>query len=397
MDDSFQSLDFSNTEIAFSAQNNDELKKTDWLFRMMNKQWLVKLGSSVALFLFKIRFPLLSPIVKNTIFKHFCGGVTLLDCQKTIDKLYEFNTLSILDYGAEGKETEKDFNKTMNMTNRAIDFAASNSSVPVVSLKITGIARFALLEKLNERKQLTNGESSEYENVLKRLDAICFRANEMGIAVFIDAEESWIQNAIDDLTNKMMDRYNKKKVVVYNTFQLYRKDRLAYLKESHLDATEKGYMLGAKLVRGAYMEKEAARAADMGYENPIQASKEDTDRDFNEAVYYCVKNYETIASCCASHNAESNMYQARLIADFGIAADHPHLNFSQLYGMSDHITFNLAAAGYNVAKYIPFGPVRDVMPYLIRRAQENTSVTGDMSREYGLIHSEMVRRGLADA
>lgn len=388
-------LDFDNTEIAFNHLSDKELKKAAWLFGLMNKHWLVGIGSKLGIAAIRLHLPFVESIVKNTIYEQFCGGTTLLECQKTINKLHAKNTFTILDYGAEGKETEEDFNLTMNETIRAIDFAANNKAIPVVSTKISGMARFGLLKAMGKASALSDSERDEYKNVLKRLDAVCHVAKDRGVAIFFDAEESWIQDAIDYLVNSMMSRYNQDKVVVYNTFQMYRSDRLKYLRESYEVARRTGYMLGAKLVRGAYMEKERERAMEKSYPSPILPDKPAVDAAFNEAVRFCVEHYKDLASCNASHNRESAMLQAELIAANNIPKAHPHLNFCQLYGMSDNVTFNLAAAGYNVAKYVPYGPVRDVVPYLIRRAQENTSVTGDMGREYALVFKEIKRRGLA--
>ena len=360
----------------------------------MNKQWLVKYGSILGLKAVEWRLPFAEMAVRNTIFEQFCGGTTLLGCKDEIEHLWKYDTLTILDYGAEAKETENDFNGTMNEAVRAVHFAATLASVPVVVSKISGLARFQLLEKISADQPLTDSEKQEWESVIKRIDAICYAGREKGIAIFIDGEESWIQQAIDDLADKMMARYNKEKVIVYNTYQLYRHDRLRFLHDSYALAQQGGYLLGAKLVRGAYMEKERKRAAEKGYQSPINPDKAATDRMYNEAVRFCVENYTQIGSCCASHNIESSMLQATLIAEKGIPKTHPHLNFSQLYGMSDNITFNIAKAGYNVAKYLPYGQIREVIPYLIRRAQENSAVSGEMSREYALIVSEVNRRKL---
>ncbi|MEN0004258.1 MAG: proline dehydrogenase family protein [Bacteroidota bacterium] len=387
-------LDFQNTEIAFAIKSNDELKRAAWLFGLMNKHWLVGIGSKLGIAAIKLHLPFVESVVKNTIFKQFCGGTTLLECKETIDKLYQFNVQTILDYGAEAKEEEEDFNQTMNETIRAVDFAATNQSTPVISSKITGLARFELLESIQAGTPLTSATRLEYRNILKRADAICHAASQKGVAVFFDAEESWIQDTIDHIVNLMMKRYNKERAVVYNTFQLYRTDRLQYLMDSYDRARKHGYILGAKLVRGAYMEKERERARRMGYPSPIHPNKEACDNAYDTAVRFCVDHYEHIASANASHNAASNHLQARLIAERSIDKNHPHLNFCQLYGMSDNLTFNLAEAGYNVAKYVPYGPVREVIPYLIRRAQENSSVTGDMTRERRLVIDEMKRRGI---
>lgn len=385
-------VDFSNTEIAFSNKSDFDLKKAAWLFGLMNKKWLVDLSSQMGLLALKLRFPFVSKMIKATVFEQFVGGTTLLGSQKTIDNLYENNSLTILDYGAEAKSTEKDFNNTMNETIRAIEFAANNASVAVVSTKISGLARFGLLESIQNGELLTKTTRREYRNVLKRVDAICHVANEHQVGVFFDAEESWIQFTIDHLVDLMMRRYNKQKVIVYNTFQMYRHDRLQFLFDSFDKAQKYGYKLGAKIVRGAYMEKERKRAIEMGYPSPIQPNKAATDDAFNTALRFCVDNYEQIASCNATHNMESCLLQATLIAEKNIQKDHPHLNFCQLLGMSDHITFNLAHGGYNVAKYVPYGSVQEVFPYLIRRARENSAVTGDMSREYRLVMKEVKRR-----
>ncbi len=387
-------VDFSNTEIAFSHLTDRELKKSAWLFNMMSKPWLVKYGSQLALWAVENGLPFAEMIVKKTVFEQFVGGSTLLDSQRKIDKLAEHNVLTILDYGAEAKETETDFNHTMNENIRAIDFASRSKHIPVVSTKVTGLARFHLLEKVQHRPTLTREELSEYRNVLKRIDAVCYHAANKGVAVFIDAEESWIQDTIDHLVWLMMKRYNKKRVVVYNTFQMYRKDRLQFLIDSYDRARKAGFLLGAKLVRGAYMEKEAFYAASYGNENPINPDKNATDDHYNTALRFCIDHLDSLAFCNASHNVDSAALQVDLMEKKGIAHDHPNTMCSQLFGMSDNLTFNLAAAGFRVSKYVPYGQVREVIPYLIRRAQENTTVTGDAGRELSFIMQEVKRRGL---
>ena len=387
-------VDFTNTEIAFRWKTDKELKKAAWLFGLMNNHWLVGIGSKVGIAAIKMHLPFVESVVKSTIFEQFCGGTTLLESLKNINKLAEQNVQSILDYGAEAKETEEDFNKTMAENIRAIEFASQQEHIPVISTKITGLARFELLEAIQRDDSLTREMRAEYRTVLKRVDAICHTASQKGVGVFIDAEESWIQNAIDHLANLMMRRYNQGKVVVFNTFQMYRTDRLQYLMDSYAEADREGYLLGAKLVRGAYMEKERERAEKMGYPSPIHASKEATDDAFNTGIRFCVDHYEHIVSCNASHNLASTALQVKLIDEKGIPRNHPHLRFCQLYGMSDNLTFNLADAGYNAAKYVVYGQVREVVPYLIRRAEENSSITGDMSREYQLVNSELKRREL---
>lgn len=387
-------IDFTDTEIAFSAKTDKELKKMGRLFGLMNKSALVNVGSKLGLIAIKLRLPFVDYLVKQTIFQQFCGGENLMDCQNSIDTLYKYNTLTILDYGAEGKSDEEELDKVMEETIRAIEFAASNVSVPVISTKFTGMVDNDILIKLQNKEDLTSGEQRAYDALLERVDNICSKAAELKVGVFVDAEESWLQDPIDDLVMDMMSKYNHDRVNIYNTYQLYRHDKLEDLRAHHKLATDGGFMFGAKLVRGAYMEKERERATEMGYPSPIQPDKASTDRDFDAGIEYCVRNYENIASCCASHNVESNRKQAALIDKLGFDKSHPHFNFCQLYGMSDYITFNIGKAGYNVAKYVPYGPIRDVVPYLIRRARENSSVTGEMSRELSLIKSEIKRRGI---
>jgi len=387
-------LDFDDIQTAFASKSDEELKKMAKIFRLMNKKWLVELGSTIGLAAFKLRVPFARTLVRKTIYDQFCGGRTLLETTGVIANLERYGVKTILDYGAEGKEDELDFNRVMNETIRAIDFASDNSNIPVVSTKITGLTSNLLLEKISSGVSLTTEEEHDYESLKKRLDVICNRAADRSVSVFVDAEETWIQPAIDTLVNMMMKRYNREKAIVYNTFQMYRHDRLSYLMESHQQARKEDWILGAKIVRGAYMDKERARAKAKGYESPIQPDKQSTDKDYDAAVVYCVNHYNEIASCNASHNAASAKLQAEMVLKAGIAPDHPHFHFSQLYGMSDNITFNLAKAGFSVSKYLPYGPVEDVIPYLIRRTQENTSVTGDMSRELSMILREIKRRGL---
>ena len=394
MDIKKNALDFSNTEIAFSNKSDKELKKTAWLFRMMNNPYLVKYGSNLALKSVEWGLPFADTVIKNTIFQQFCGGTTLLNSSPTIELLAKYKTQTVLDFGVEGKESEEDFNKTMVENIRAIDFASKSKHIPFVVVKITGLARFDLLQKIQDNAPMTMEEQNEYFAVSKRLDSICHAGRDKGICIMIDAEESWIQDSIDRMANMMMARYNKEKAVVYNTFQMYRHDRLDFLEESFELAKQKDYFLGAKIVRGAYMQKERNRAEELGYSTPINPDKVATDKLYNDALVYCVSNFEKIACMNATHNAQSSILLAELMEEMGIARDHSHFYFCQLLGMSDNITFNLSAAGYNVAKYMVYGTVKDVLPYLVRRAQENSSVTGDMSRELSLITKEVKRRGL---
>lgn len=387
-------LDFADTRIAFSTKTNDELKKARWLFKVMNKSWLVNVAAKLGLVSVKYNLPFARLITRKTIFEQFVGGENLLDCQESIDRLYKSNVLTMLDYGAEGKQSEQDLDSTKDEILRAIEFAASNDSVPVVSVKISGLTANELLERVQAGAELSEPLQQDWDKMRGRINEICSRASDLDVGVFVDAEESWIQDSIDQLALEMMIAYNKDSVTVYNTYQMYRHDRLARLEADYQWALNEEVYFGAKLVRGAYLEKERARAKELGYEDPIHADKEATDSDFDAALYFCLAHYERIAFCCASHNASSNLLMASYIEEHQLDRSHPHLNFCQLYGMSDNITNNLANAGYNVAKYVPYGPIEEVVPYLIRRAQENTSVTGDMTRELGYIEQEAKRRGL---
>lgn len=316
-----------------------------------------------------------------------------MDCQEVIDQLYKYNALAILDYGAESKTRDEDILQTQQELLNAIEFAASNTSVPVVSSKLTGLVHNVVLENW-QNGTLSKKQEDMYHLFCERVGAVCQRAEELGVGIFIDAEESWMQITMDHLVQKLMQVHNRQKPIVYNTYQLYRKDKLAQLKDDYKKSKEEGYILGAKLVRGAYMEKERERAREMGYESVIHESKEAVDRDFDDALLFCLDHYQEIALCCASHNVESNELLAREVVKRNIPRDHKHINFCQLQGMSDHITFNLAQHGFNVAKYVVYGPVKEVISYLIRRAEENTSVSGGMSRELALINQELKRRNI---
>ena len=384
-------LSFNNTEIAFSGKTNKDLKRSYWLFKMVSNSVFVNLGKSLTAFAIKTHLPI-KGMIKATIFKQFCGGEDIKECDRTIHELAKFHIGTILDYSVEGKETEHDFDACTNETISTIAKAKKESNIPFCVFKVTGLARFDLLEKISARKTLTPEEHKEFERVHHRVNSICKAAHDAAIPIFLDAEESWIQLAIDNLANSMMVLYNIQKPIVYNTYQLYRKDRLSYLKENFELAKKENFFLGAKLVRGAYMEKERARAKEMNYPSPIQDTKENTDKDYDAAILFCAENADRIAICAGTHNENSSMKLAELMQQKNIAPSNKHIYFSQLLGMSDHISFNLASEGYNVAKYVPYGPVREVLPYLIRRAQENTSVKGQTGRELSLIIKEKERR-----
>jgi len=386
-------LSFENTEIAFRNSTNTDLTRAYWLFRMININLFVKMGPPITNFAMKIGLPIKS-LIKGTIFKHFCGGETIEECDNTIKKLYKGGVGTILDYSVEGEDEEHIFDATSDEIIKTINRAAGDKAVPITVFKVTGVGRFGLLEKLDAKAQLSTQETTEWEKVQARVLAICSKAYRSDVPVMIDAEETWIQDTIDMLALDMMRKFNKEKIIVYNTYQLYRHDKLASLKHDHSTAVKDGFILGAKLVRGAYMEKERKRATEMGYQCLIQSNKASTDRDYDAALHFCMDNLDTLAFVAGTHNENSCRLLAELLNEKQVPHDHPHVYFSQLLGMSDNLSFNLADAGYNVAKYVPYGPVKAVLPYLFRRAQENTAIAGQMSRELSLIIKERKRRKL---
>jgi len=384
-------ISFDNTEIAFASKSDADLNRSYMLFTMVSRTSWVKIGKSLTNVALGLHLPI-GGLIKATIFKQFCGGENIQDCAKTIDALGDYHIGTILDYSVEGKEAEEEFDKTAKETIDTVKRAANDAHIPFCVFKVTGLARFSLLEKVTAASPLTPNEESEWSKVKNRVHMICKHASEGGVPIFIDAEETWIQGAIDDLATEMMKQFNTKKAIVYNTVQLYRKDRLNFIKISHGLAKQHQYHLGLKLVRGAYMEKERERAALMSYPDPIQNSKQDSDNDYNTALDYCIENINDIAICAGTHNEKSSLHLVQLMKNNNIPVNDKRIFFSQLLGMSDHISYNLAQKGYNVAKYVPYGPVRDVLPYLIRRAEENTSVKGQTGRELSLIIKEKQRR-----
>ncbi len=407
MDTSTPAISFDNTEFAFEYKSDKQLKKARFLFSMMGKPWLVKIGTRLAPWSIKAGLPV-KGIIRNTIFAQFVGGETLEETAVAAKMLGKYNVQVILDYGVEGKEGEDNFDHACEEFIRVINYASTQPNIPFMSVKVTGFARFALLEKLDTLMHTGEGtlmkrylkavdtlpaaEKEEWHRVRHRVMRVCEAGQAKKVGVLIDAEETWIQDPVDALTILMMDTFNKERAVVYNTLQHYRHDRLQFLKDSYEAAAERKFILGAKLVRGAYMEKERKRAAEKNYPDPIQPDKESSDRDYNDGVKFCIDNIDRVALIVASHNEYSNLYATQLLQQKGLPLNHPHVHWSQLYGMSDNITFNLAHAGCGVSKYLPFGPIKDVIPYLMRRAQENTSVKGQTGRELGLIKRELKRR-----
>ncbi len=385
-------ISFDNTEIAFKSKSDKDLKKAYWLFKIVGNPSMVKMGKTMTNFSLKAKLPI-KGIIKSTIFHQFCGGETIPDCAKTIKQLGDFGIGTILDYSIEGKTSEEDFDATVKEIVATIQEAKNSKHIPFGVFKVTGISRFDILEKANpENANLSDSEQKELQAVINRVDIICKAGYDAGIPVFIDAEETWIQDTIDRICVQMMKKYNLEKAIVYNTAQMYRHDRLAFLEKEIKEAREGKYFYGIKLVRGAYMEKERERAAQKVYPSPIQPTKEASDKDFNKALELIIDNIDIISLCAGTHNEDSSNYLADLITKKGLAKDDSRIYFAQLLGMSDHISYNLAFNNYRVAKYVPFGPIEEVMPYLLRRADENTSVAGQTSRELRLIMSERNRR-----
>lgn len=385
------SVKFDDTATAFSYKSDKELKKANFIFTVVNNPFVSKLATGAVKLGMSLHLPI-KGLVRATVFEHFCGGETIERTEKTTQHLGEFNVKTILDFSVEEEKTEAGFDATAKEILETFDKAGRSANIPFCVFKVTGMAHTALLEKIQSGQALSEEEAAAFTKVKNRVDRICAKAFAMNIPVLIDSEETWVQNPIDTLAYEMMVKYNRAKPIVFNTFQMYRVDMLTNLREAFHAATMHNYFLGVKLVRGAYMEKEQARAASMGYPNPIQPSKEATDDAFNKALTFCVDNKQRISIVCGSHNEYSNQYLALLMQKHSMKPNDERIWFAQLLGMSDNISFNLAKAGYNVAKYVPYGPVESVMPYLLRRASENTSVAGQSSRELSLIRKELVRR-----
>ncbi len=384
---------FEDTETAFALKSDSELERAYFLFRMIANEPLVRIGSAITNFALKAHLPVES-LIRSTVFDHFCGGVNEFDCLPTVDKMYGKNVCSVLDYSVEGKETEHPLDMALEMVLKLLDFVKEKDAIPYAVFKPTGFGRFALYQKIGEGKTLTDDEQAEWERVVARFDKTCKKAHDLDVSLLIDSEESWMQDAADALCEDMMRKYNKKKTIVFNTLQMYRWDRMDYLKDLYAKAQKDDFKIGVKVVRGAYMEKENERAEEKGYATPICASKKETDANFDAAVNYIVSHLDRISLFAGTHNEDSCYRLMELMEEKKIAHDDSRIWFGQLYGMSDHISFNLSDRGYNVAKYLPFGPVRDVMPYLIRRADENTSVAGQTTRELNLLKKEQKRRGI---
>lgn len=384
---------FDNTEVAFLLKSDAELERAYFLLKIISIKPLVKIATALTSLALKVHLPI-EGFIRATVFDHFCGGVNEEGCLPVIDRMFEKSVFSLLDYSVEGKKNEDEFNHTLQTMLQTIDFSRNVEAIPMMVFKPSALGRTFIYEKVSREEILAKEEQEEWNNIIKRYDAICNKVMQCGLTVLIDAEESWIQKAADMLTTTMMQKYNIQKPVVFNTLQMYRHDRLDFLKTQHSLAKSKGFNLGYKLVRGAYMEKENNRAIDNHYNSPIHSSKAETDKCFNQGLEYIVKNIDTISLFAGTHNEESSYLLMELMKTYHLKNNDKRIWFGQLYGMSDHISFNLASKGYNVAKYLPFGPVKEVLPYLIRRAEENTSVAGQANRELKLIVKEKQRRKL---
>jgi proline dehydrogenase len=384
-------LKFDNTQVAFSYKSDKELKKSYLLFSTMDKNLIVKLGSIFIKAALKFNLPVRG-VIRDNLFNNFCGGESIEDCEKTIRLLARYNIGTILDYAVEGEKSEQGFDRTATEIIRTIHRAKGDQNIPFCVFKPTGLASVDLLEKVQLGTGLLAEEQDSFQKIRERWDNVCRTAYENNVKIFIDSEDSFIQDPVDEIVTWLMEKYNKEKAVVFNSYQMYRVGMLENLIEAYRAAVSKKYFLGAKLVRGAYMEKERERAGEKGYKDPIQPDKPSTDKAYNEALKFCVDHKDRVAVCSATHNEDSNALLAAFINQSGLTKNDERVYFAQLYGMSDHISFNLASAGYNVIKYVPFGPVDSVMPYLLRRAEENTSIGGQSSREFLLIKKEIKRR-----
>jgi len=382
---------FEDTATAFALKTDSELERAYFLFKMIANEPLVRIGTAMTNFAIKAHLPV-EGLIRATVFDHFCGGVNEEDCLPVVDKMFSKGVCSVLDYSVEGQAGDDPFDSALETILKILDFVKEKDAIPFAVFKPTGFGRFDLYKKIGSGKELNEKESQEWQRVIHRFDKVCKKAHDLDVSLLIDGEESWMQDAADGIVEDLMRKYNTKKAIVFNTLQMYRWDRLDYLKQLHQKALSEGFKIGMKVVRGAYMEKEHTRAEEKGYPTPICASKTATDENFDNAIQYMVKNLDSISVFAGTHNEASSYALIDLMRTNDIAPNDSRIWFGQLFGMSDHISFNLAIKGYNVAKYLPFGPVRDVMPYLIRRAEENTSVAGQTTRELGLLKKEKKRR-----
>ena len=382
---------FEDTATAFSVKSDTALERAYFLFKLISKEPLVKIGTAVTNFALKANLPV-ERLIRATVFDHFCGGVNERDCEPVMEAMYAKNVFSVLDYSVEGKSNDAYFDQVQHKIESLIVFATTKKHIPFVVFKPTALGRISLYEKLGLNAPLSDQEKQDWSKVKARFRSICQAASHCNIPLLIDGEESWMQDAADQLVCEMMQEFNKDKVLIYNTLQAYRWDRLAYIEALNDYAIAYDFKIGIKVVRGAYMEKERLRAAEKGYKSPICETKKATDENFNQVVNFMLSHLERMAIFLGTHNEESTYLLMAAMENNGISKNDPRIWFGQLYGMSDHISYNLGANNYNVSKYLPFGPVKDVMPYLMRRAEENTSVSGQTNRELDLLAAERKRR-----
>ena len=384
-------INFEDTAIGFASKTTSDLKKTYLLFLSMRFSWMVDVGTFLTRMALKLRLPV-KGLIRDTLFKQFCGGVSIKDCKHTIDHLERFNVKTILDYSVEGQETEKSFDETMEEALRVADFAKDTPGIPFCVIKLTGLGSASLMKKKQSGRTLTDKEEQAMKRFEDRVHKVADRVVKNNLRFMVDAEETWIQEVIDDLVIDLMLKYNRDAPMVFITYQLYLKDGLERMKADFEKVSANNCLFGAKLVRGAYMEKERDRAEDKEYPDPVQPDKRSTDQAYQDALTFAVDHIDRFAVCAGTHNEQSCQLLASLMQAKGIKKSDERVYFAQLLGMSDNISFKLSNMGYNVAKYVPYGPVEKVLPYLFRRAEENTSIAGQSSREYALVKTELKRR-----
>ncbi|MEP2023501.1 MAG: proline dehydrogenase family protein [Reichenbachiella sp.] len=384
-------INFDDTQVAFADKSNFDLKRMYFLFLSMNNPMIARFGIWMTVFALKIHLPI-KWMIKKTIFAQFCGGESLEDSKGTVEKLGQSHIRTILDYSVEGEDSEQVFDDNRDEIIRSLELAATTENIPTGVMKLTGFTEFSLLAKKQSDTALSADEENRYSVFLERVDQICAKAVEVKKYLFIDAEETWIQDVIDEVVYTMMEKYNKETVYIFNTYQMYRTASLQNLKNAHQQGLDRHFKVGAKLVRGAYMEKERERAEQKGYTDPIQPNKKASDDDYDAAVAYCLEHINDVYLCVGTHNENSCKLTVELMDHHGIAKADPKVYFAQLFGMSENLSYTLANEGYNIAKYVPYGPVAKVLPYLMRRAEENTSIAGQSSRELTLVKKEIARR-----
>lgn len=382
---------FSNTKEAFSLKSNFELLRAQFLFNIIKNRTLVKYSTLLTNFALKFYLPV-TPIIKMTVFNHFCGGVSELDCNPVIKKMYDKRVSSVLDFSTEAFNSEIEFDNCYDKKISIIEFIKDRPEIPFVVFKPTCLGSLDLFKKKTIHEDLSDKDNILWNRVVERFKGVCQKAYDNDIKILIDAEEVFVQKAIDDLALLMMRKFNREMPIVFNTVQMYRWDRLKYLSDLLNDKANNGLIFGFKLVRGAYMEKERLIAKSLNVKSPICITKNETDSNFNSGLDFVFNNLDRISLVCGSHNEDSVIKIMEIMKNKNLKVSDDKIWFGQLFGMSDNVTFNLAKMGYNTFKILPFGPVRNLMPYLIRRAEENTSVKGQTGRELQLILNERRRR-----